>query len=90
MCNERKHFSHNAEMNSKSYFILYSYSYYTHPVDEDGLSKLDHLEGDLEADWDEIVVEDDEGESVEGKAHAVSVCKHKQRTQHCLALNLSS
>ena len=62
----------------------------THPVDEDGLSKLDHLEGDLEADWDEIVVEDDEGESVEGKAHAVSVCKHKQRTQHCLALNLSS
>ncbi len=36
----------------------------THPVDEEGLNEADHLEGDLEADWDDCV-EDDEG----GDAH---------------------
>lgn len=39
----------------------------THPVDEKGLDELDHLQRDQEADGDQVVEQDDEGEKVEAK-----------------------
>lgn len=38
-----------------------------YPVDEDRLNELDELEGDLETDWNEIVVENDESQQTEEK-----------------------
>lgn len=39
----------------------------THPVDEEGLNKLDNLQCDQKADGDQVVEQDDEGEEVEAK-----------------------
>lgn len=41
--------------------------YCTYPIDKDGLYELYHLQGDLQADGDEVVVEDDEGQEVVAK-----------------------
>jgi len=38
-----------------------------YPVDEQCLCELDHLQCDQQADGDQVVVEDDEGQQVVGK-----------------------
>lgn len=35
-----------------------------YPVDEEGLCELDHLQRDQQADGDQVVVQDDEGQQV--------------------------
>lgn len=45
----------------------------THPVDEEGLNKLDNLQCDQKADGDQVVEQDDEGEKVEAKVSCPTI-----------------
>lgn len=58
----------------------------THPVDEEGLCELDHLQCDQQADGDQVVVQDDEGQQVVRKVGGDITCN---RGKHIVCLALS-
>lgn len=45
----------------------------TDPVDENRLNELDELKCDLETDWNEIVVENDESQQTEEKVRLFEI-----------------
>lgn len=47
---------------------------HTYPVDEEGLGELDHLQGDQQADGDQVVVQDDERQQVVCKVGGDVAC----------------
>lgn len=47
-----------------------------YPVDEECLCELDHLQSDQQADGDEVVVEDDEGQQVIPEVSGDVPCRH--------------
>lgn len=46
----------------------------TYPVNEEGLSELDHLQSDQQADGDQVVVQDDERQQVIRKVGGDVTC----------------
>lgn len=54
------------------------YKTHTHPVDEEGLCELDHLQSDQQADGDQVVVQDDERQQVICKVGGDVTCTSAQ------------
>lgn len=50
----------------------------SYPVDEEGLCKLYHLQGDQQADGDQVVVQDDERQQVVCKVCGDVTCTNTQ------------
>lgn len=54
------------------------YKTHTYPVDEEGLCELDHLQGDQQANGDQVVVQDDECQQVVRKVGGDVACTFTQ------------
>lgn len=50
----------------------------TYPVNEESLSELDHLQGDQQADGDQVIVQDDECQQVVRKISRDVTCTNTQ------------
>lgn len=49
------------------------------PVDEDGLNELDQLQRDLQTDWNQIVVENDECQQTVEEVRRLETCIYNNK-----------
>ena len=57
--------------------MLIKHDLFSYPVDEDGLNKLDNLQCNLQTDWDQVVVQNDESQEVVTKVTRLHVCENE-------------